>query len=41
MQIWYIERNMEEKPQAYWKKIEFILLHTSPYYEVLIFLGFF
>lgn len=32
---------MEEKPQAYWKKIDFILLHTTPYYEVLIFFFFF
>lgn len=32
---------MEEKPQAYWKKIDFILLHTTPYYEVLIVFFFF
>lgn len=30
---------MEEKPQVYWKKIDFILLHIVPYNEVLIFLG--
>lgn len=34
-------KNMEEKPQEYWKKIELNLLHTAPLYEIVIFLWVF